>query len=94
LIQVIEFDRLVKAAVAVASVTHKYCVDFDWGPLLAAAFPDGSGIIKTPAQRCFLDTLARKRDLWDSSFGNASLWFKKAGLPYDRKACAAMVKER
>ncbi len=37
--QVTDFDRLADAAVAVLGVTSEYCVDFDWGPLLAAAFP-------------------------------------------------------
>jgi hypothetical protein len=32
--------------IAVVGVTAKCCVDFDWGPLLAAAFSDGTGIIK------------------------------------------------
>jgi len=91
--QVKDFDRLVNAAIAVVSVTEKYCVDSDWGPLLAAAFPDGSGIIKTEAQRRFLDALVKKSELWDSTFGNASLWFKTAGLPHDRRACARRVKE-
>src|SRR5262249_50235504 len=39
--QVKNFDLLVNAAIAVVSVTAKYCVDHDWGPLLSAAFPDG-----------------------------------------------------
>jgi hypothetical protein len=85
--QVIDFDRLANAAIAVVSVTAKYCVDYDWGPLLAAAFPDGDGVIKTEAQRRFLRALVMNRELWDPRFGNASIWFKRAGLPYDRKAC-------
>jgi len=91
--QLKDFDRLVNAAVAVVSVTAKYCVDFDWGPLLAAAFEDGSGTIKTEAQRRFLGALVERSELWDPRFGNASLWFKKAGLPYDRKACVRRVRE-
>jgi hypothetical protein len=91
--QVKDFDRLVDAAIALVAVTAKFCVDFDWGPLLTAAFSDGSGIVKTGAQRRFLGALVQKTELWDSTFGNASLWFKKAGLPYDRQACARRLKE-
>lgn len=91
--QVKDFDRLVNAAVALVSVTMKYCVDSDWGPLLAAAFSDGSGVIKTEAQRQFLGALVKKSELWDSTFGNASLWFKKAGLPYDRQSCARLIEK-
>ena len=59
--QVKDFDRLVNAAIALVSVTTKSCVDSDWGPLLAAAFSDGSGIIKTEAQRQFLGALVKKK---------------------------------
>jgi hypothetical protein len=91
--QVKEFDRLASAAVAVAGLTTKYCVDFDWGPLLAAAFPDGDGILKTPAQRRFLGTLVKRTELWDPKFGNALKWFQQAGLAYDRQACARRIEE-
>jgi hypothetical protein len=88
-----DFDQLVNAAIAVVRVTAKFCVDFDWGPLLAAAFPDGSGIIKTEAQRRFLSALVKNAELWDSTLGNAYTWFEQAGLPYDRKVCAKRVEE-
>jgi hypothetical protein len=91
--QVKDFDRLVNAAIAVVGVTAKYCVDFDWGPLLAAAFSDGSGIIKTQDQRRFLGTLVEKAELWDPKFGNAFKWFKQAGLPYDRQVCSTRARE-
>jgi hypothetical protein len=91
--QVKDFDRLVDAAIAVAGVTAKYCVDFDWGPLLAAAFSDGSGIIRTEAPRRFLGALVEHTELWDPKFGNASKWFKQAGLPYDRRLCSRRVQE-
>jgi hypothetical protein len=86
--QVKDFDRLVNAAIAVVGVTAKYCVDFDWGPLLAAAFSDGGGIIKTQAQRRSLATIVDNNDLLNPNFGNAFKWFKQAGLPYDRQACS------
>jgi len=91
--QVKDFNRLVNAAIAVAGVTAKFCVDFDWGPLLTAAFSDGSGTIKVESQRRFLRALVKNSDLWDSTFGNAFKWFKQAGLPYDHNACAKIVEE-
>ncbi len=87
-----DFNRLADAAIAVVRMTSKYCVDEDWGPLLAAAFPDGSGTVETDAQRRFLQALVKQRKLWDPRFGNAHKWFKKAGLPEDRRACARLVR--
>jgi hypothetical protein len=89
--QVKNFDQLADAAIAVIQVTTKSCVDYDWGPLLAAAFPDGNGIITTDAQRKYLLALTKKMELWDSTFGNALIWFKKAGLPYDHKKCLKLL---
>jgi len=45
--QIKDFGKLVDAAIAVVRITEEFCVDFEWGPLLAAAFSDGSGAIKT-----------------------------------------------
>ncbi|HWS90514.1 MAG TPA: hypothetical protein VN282_26335 [Pyrinomonadaceae bacterium] len=90
--QVKDFEMLADAAVAVLPVTTKYTVDYDWGPLLAAAFPDGSGVIKTEAQHRFLAALVDRKLLWDPKFWNARAWFEKAGLPYDRQACAELVR--
>lgn len=59
--QVKDFAKLVDAAIAVVRITEKYCVDFDWGPLLAAAFSDGSGVIKTTEQRRFLGALVERK---------------------------------
>ncbi|RKH95851.1 hypothetical protein [Corallococcus sp. AB038B] len=83
-----DFDRLLPAAVTVARVTTKYCVDREWGPLLAAAFPAGDGQVRTDAQRRFLSELVANADLWDPTFGNPGQWFRKAGLTYQRSACA------
>ena len=91
--QVKDFDRLASAAIAVVGMTAKYCVDCDWGTLLAAAFPDGDGAIKTQSQRRFLGALVRKTELWDPTFGNALKWFKQAGLPYEREACARLAEQ-
>jgi hypothetical protein len=82
-----DFDRLVDAAIAVVGVAAKQTVDRDWGPLLAAAFPEGDGVVRTDSQRRYLRALTDRADLWDPRYGNAELWFKKAGLPYDRKEC-------
>lgn len=91
--EVKDFDRLSNAAIALAGVTAKHCVDFDWGPLLVAAFPDGNGTITAESQRRFLTALVKRSELWDSTFGNAFKWFRQAGLPYDRQAYAKIVKE-
>jgi hypothetical protein len=91
--QVRDFDRLTNAAVAVAGVTTKHCVDFDWGPLLVAAFSDGSGIIRTDAQRRYLQALLKNSELWASLYGNPLKWFKQAGLAYDCEVCAGLVKK-
>jgi hypothetical protein len=91
--QVKDFDRLVNAAIAVVDVTSSSCVDFDWGYLLVSAFSDSSGIIKTDAQRRFLGALVKHQELWDPPLENAYKWFKQAGLPYDREACATRVNE-
>ena len=86
-----DFDRLADAAVAVVRASSKYCVDHDWGPLLAAAFLDGTGAVASDAQRRFLRALVKKKELWDPRLGNAHKWFEKAGLPRDRRACAKLL---
>lgn len=78
-------------AIAVARVTEKFAIDRDWGPLLAAAFPRGGGVVETEAQRRFLAALVENADLWDPKLGNASKWFTRAGLRYDRDACAQLA---
>jgi hypothetical protein len=91
--QVKDFERLVVAAEAVVRITWKFGVDLDWGPLLVAAFPDGSGVVRTEAQRRFLRALVNNPGLWDPTCGNAYKWFKQAGLPYDRQLCAKRIGE-
>jgi hypothetical protein len=86
-----DFERLVAAAEAVVQVTSASIVDFDWGPLLVAAFPDGNGTVATGAQRRFLRALVNRAELWDPGCGNAYKWFEKAGLPYDRRRCAERI---
>jgi hypothetical protein len=86
-----DFDRLAAAAIAVVRITKKSCIDDDWGPLLASAFPKGTGAIDTDAQRRFLSALVRNTKLWDPKLEDADKWFRRAGLPYDRDACASLA---
>lgn len=86
-----DLERLLPGMQAVLRVTNKHCVDFEWGPLLAAAFPDGDGQIHTDAQRQFLRMLVNQTGFWDPQWGNAYKWFQKAGLPYDWEQCVALV---
>lgn len=90
-----DFSRLLPAAVAIARIATKYTVNFDWGPLLLAAFPDGALPDRlSDSQRRYLGALVDNPDLWDPRFGNAFLIFKQAGLPYDRDACRALLMRR
>lgn len=86
-----DFAQLADAAIAVAQASSLHSADFDWGPLLRAAFPAGDGQITTEAQRRYLAALVRHAELWNPVFGNASRQFQQAGLPYDRAACARLV---
>jgi hypothetical protein len=84
----VSFEVLAEGAQRVVGITSMYAVDEDWGPLLAAAFADGSGRVGSEPQRVFLRALVERKDLWDPVFGNPRKWFDKAGLTYDRDACA------
>ncbi|GIJ43466.1 hypothetical protein Val02_03520 [Virgisporangium aliadipatigenens] len=86
-----ETDRLLPAAVAVARIATLFTVDAEWGPLLRAFFADGPAEPFTAAQRRYLGALVDNADLWNPGFGNAGLVFRRAGLPYDREACRALV---
>lgn len=82
-----DFDVLVDAAVSVITATSKQCVDYDWGPLLAAAFPQGDGKVSKESQHRFLSALVKNRECWDPRFGNPDRWFQMAGLLYNRADC-------
>lgn len=87
------FEELLPAALGVAAMTTQWTVDSDWGPLLAAAFPEpltASGSL-TGAQRSYLEALVANDDLWSETAGNPLVWFKNAGLTYDRAACRALL---
>jgi hypothetical protein len=73
----VELERICAGAIAVVAVTNKSCVDFDWGPPLAAAFSDGDGVVRTEAQRRFLRALVERAELWDPHWGNALKWFRQ-----------------
>lgn len=89
-----DFEQFAAGAVAVVGITSRQCIDHDWGPLLAAAFQDGSGVVTTEAQRRFLGALVNRADLWNhgSTLGNALKWFEQAGLPFDRGECERRTK--
>lgn len=89
LARVPDFDRLAELALTVARTTNGARADTEWGPLLAAAFRDHPGEVRTDPQRRFLRALVANEALWDGRFGSPLLWFRKAGLPFDRAACAA-----
>jgi hypothetical protein len=91
--RVTDFGQMVNGAIAVLAVTWTYGADYDWGPLLAVAFPEGSGTIRTEAQHRFLSALVGRAELWDRTNGNARIWFRKAGLPFDRDLCRRRIEE-
>ncbi|MEV7008693.1 hypothetical protein [Streptosporangium sp. NPDC051022] len=92
------FEELLPAALGIAGMTNGWTVDFDWGPLLAAAFPEPVVLPEaaeppalTGAQRRYLEALVTNDDVWDPRIGNAHRWFGAAGLTYDRDACRALL---
>jgi hypothetical protein len=89
--QVPKFETLADSAIALASVTTHYTVDYDWGRFLAKAFPDGRGVISTDAQRRFVRALVSNEKIWNPKSGNAERWFDLAGLPYDRQKYSTLV---
>jgi hypothetical protein len=73
-------------------VASKYTVDFDWGPLMVAAFPPGTDhSTLSEDQRMFLRALVDNEGLWDPKNGNRLKWFDATDLPLDRLACAAIA---
>ncbi|GAA4135636.1 hypothetical protein [Actinomadura keratinilytica] len=94
--RVADFERLLPAAVAIAAVTTPACADWDWGRLLAAAFPSPGDPPAPPArltdaQRAYLRALVANEKLWDAGSGNARLAFDQVGLPHDRDACRRLA---
>ncbi|MBE1495508.1 hypothetical protein H4696_002608 [Amycolatopsis lexingtonensis] len=88
-------DFALIAAPAGTIVRHADWTGFDttWGPLLLAAFStpydEQAGLSAT--QRDVLAAAVANARLWDSRIGNSLLVFRKAGLPFDRTACARIA---
>lgn len=87
------FEEVLSPALAVAGMTSSWTVDLDWGPLLAAAFPEpvAEPPVLTGAQRRYLEALVANDAIWDPRMGNALRWFDSAGLTYDRDTCSALL---
>jgi hypothetical protein len=94
------FADLLPAALAVVEVASGYTADFDWGPLLQAAFPQVTYVPGVPppppatlgdAQRALLQALVANESLWDPRNGNARLARMRIGLPNERSAVAKLA---
>ena len=66
----------------------------EWGPLLALAFPDRDGAVRTEPQRRFLAALAGRPEIWRRENASARRWFEQAGLPHDRQAYTELSASR
>lgn len=88
------FDELLPVAVKVAGNATMESGYSDWGPLLAAAFPEpvtDAGSL-TAAQRAYLNALIDNDDLWrpapppttPETFWGPDKLFARVGLPRDR----------
>ncbi|MEU8243602.1 hypothetical protein AB0C07_35565 [Actinoplanes missouriensis] len=84
---------LLPAALAVVPIAGIHTVDADWGRLLMAFFTGygGTGQELSSVQRRYLAALVDRAELWVPRNGNAGLVFSRAGLPYDRESCRAML---
>ena len=94
------FADLLPAALAVVEVASGYTADFDWGPLLQAAFPQVTYVPGVPppppatlgdAQRALLQALVANESLWDPRNGNGRLARMRIGLPNERSAVAKLA---
>jgi hypothetical protein len=81
-------------ALAVARMTNAYTVESDWGPLLERAFPQPyePGRPFTDDQREFLRAIVANEECW-GSVANPWLWFRRAGLPFDRDELDRLVQQ-
>lgn len=98
----LSFEELLPTALAIVPLATAMSADYDWGPLLAAAFPEvafAPGQHPDPpqalskAQRTFVAALVDNDSLWDPRSGNASLARMKVGLPDDRSEVATLLRE-
>ncbi len=90
-----DFDRLLPVALAVFDAIRPgriFTFNEDIGPFLDLAFtsPYSSGESLTVAQRRYLSVLVEREDIWNDTVPVP--WFKRAGLPYDREACIAIIR--
>jgi len=86
------FEEILAPALAIARMTSAYTVDFDWGPLLAKAFPvsySHQGRLSR-AQHQFLAAIAANNQCW-GAIANPALWLRRAGLPASRDALLALL---
>ena len=88
------FAALADAAVAVGAMSNYACVDFDWGPLLQAAFPSGRapGDTLDPHQRRYLEALVDNPEVWHP-IGNAWKCPHPLGLDHDREAVRRLLNQ-
>lgn len=89
------FEELLPTALASVPLCSNLTAADDWGPLLAAAFPEGHdrGAELTPAQQAYLEALVERDVCWRHTHLIAS-WFEDVGLPPDRAAARALVSGR
>ncbi|NBH09833.1 hypothetical protein [Amycolatopsis sp. SID8362] len=76
-------------------IRHADWTGFDttWGPLLLAAFntPYDDRAELSATQRDILAAAVANDRLWDRRSGDSLLVFRRAGLPFDRAACARIA---
>jgi hypothetical protein len=87
-----DFAELLPTALALVPLASSFTVEFDWGPLLRAAFPQPYDQARplSPVQRTFLAALVDHDDLW-WGVANPQLWLMRAGLPQDRDGCRQLL---
>jgi hypothetical protein len=85
------------AAPAQTIIRHEDWTGFDatWGPLLLAAFSTvyNDKTKLSAAQRDILAAMVANPRMWDHQNGSLSLVFRRAGLPFDRQACARIAEQ-
>ncbi|MBF6398400.1 hypothetical protein IU438_21690 [Nocardia cyriacigeorgica] len=95
LVRVADFERI--AAPAETIIRHADWTGFDrtWGPLLLAAFdtPYDEHIEPSATQRRILTALVDNPLVWNHRIGNSLSVFRRAGLPFEREACARIAGE-
>ncbi|WP_280234349.1 hypothetical protein [Nocardia cyriacigeorgica] len=95
LARVADFERI--AAPAQTIIRHADWTGFDhtWGALLLAAFatPYDDHLEPSATQRRILTALVDNPRIWNYRSGNSLLAFRKAGLPFEREACARIAGE-